>query len=263
MPSANADLPMLGRPATTTRLPGWRPEVMWSTSRKPVGVPVISPPDSYIFVICSKLSRTSTSMCSKLPRIRCWARSNTICSARSTSSGVSPGRSQPRRWICSPTTVRPRSVAISRTIFAWWPAFDVAGTSVAISWIRSLPPTSSSSPFSSSLSATVIASTGLAVLVEVERGAVDLRVRLAVEVARVDDVADGLDRRAPRASSRRGRTPRRRDSAAEAAPSRRREPCGRTGGRGHQGPSESGRAGRPQRCGKRDVTAREGHRLQA
>ena len=59
MPSANADLPMLGRPATTTRLPGWRPDVIWSTSRKPVGVPVISPPDSYIFVICSKLSRTS------------------------------------------------------------------------------------------------------------------------------------------------------------------------------------------------------------
>ena len=59
MPSANADLPMLGRPATTTRLPGWRPEVIWSMSRKPVGVPVISPPDSYIFVICSKLSRTS------------------------------------------------------------------------------------------------------------------------------------------------------------------------------------------------------------
>ena len=38
-------------------------------------------------------------MCSKLPRMRCWARSKTICSARSTSSGVSPGRSQPSRWI--------------------------------------------------------------------------------------------------------------------------------------------------------------------
>ena len=61
IPSAKADLPMLGRPAITTRLPGCRPEVMWSTSRKPVGVPVISPPDSYILVICSKLSRTSTS----------------------------------------------------------------------------------------------------------------------------------------------------------------------------------------------------------
>ena len=118
MPSANADLPMLGRPATMIRLPGWRPDVIWSMSRKPVGVPVISPPDSYIFVICSKLWRTSSSTRSKLPRMRCWARSNTICSARSTSSGVSPGRSQPSRWICSPTTVSPRSVAISRTIRA-------------------------------------------------------------------------------------------------------------------------------------------------
>ena len=117
-PSANADLPMLGRPATMTRFPGWRPDVIESTSRKPVGVPVISPPDSYIFVICSKVSRTSTSTWSKLPRIRCCARSNTICSAWSTSSGVSPGRSQPSRWICSPTSVSPRSVAISRTIFA-------------------------------------------------------------------------------------------------------------------------------------------------
>ena len=99
-------------------------------------------------------------MCSKLPRIRCWARSKTICSARSTSSGVSPGRSQPSRWMSSPTTVSPRSVAISRTMRAWWPAFEVAGTSVAISRTRSLPPITSSSPFSSSLSATVIASTG-------------------------------------------------------------------------------------------------------
>ena len=66
----------------------------------------------------SQLSRTSTSMCSKEPRIRCWARSKTICSARSTSSEVSPGRSQPSRWIPSPTTVRPRSVAISRTMRA-------------------------------------------------------------------------------------------------------------------------------------------------
>ena len=81
--------------------------------------------------------------------------------------GVSPGRSQPRRWICSPTTVRPRSVAISRTIFAWWAAFDVAGTSAASSWMRSLPPISASSPLVG-LSATVIASNRLAGLVELE-----------------------------------------------------------------------------------------------
>ena len=40
--SANAVLPMLGRPATTTRSPGCKPEVMRSRSVKPVGMPVTS-----------------------------------------------------------------------------------------------------------------------------------------------------------------------------------------------------------------------------
>ena len=51
--------PCWGGRRRRSRLPGWRPDVIWSMSRKPVGVPVISPPDSYILVICSKLSRTS------------------------------------------------------------------------------------------------------------------------------------------------------------------------------------------------------------
>jgi AcrR family transcriptional regulator len=46
MQSASADFPMLGRAATTIRLPGWKPDVIRSRSRKPEGTPVTSAPDS-------------------------------------------------------------------------------------------------------------------------------------------------------------------------------------------------------------------------
>ena len=46
MQSPKADLPMLGRAATMTRFPGWKPEVSRSMSRKPDGTPVTSAPDS-------------------------------------------------------------------------------------------------------------------------------------------------------------------------------------------------------------------------
>ena len=46
MPSPSADLPMLGRAATMIRLPGWKPPVMRSMSRKPDGTPVRSSPAS-------------------------------------------------------------------------------------------------------------------------------------------------------------------------------------------------------------------------
>ena len=46
MQSASADLPMLGRAARMIRLPGWKPEVSLSRSRKPDGTPVMSAPDS-------------------------------------------------------------------------------------------------------------------------------------------------------------------------------------------------------------------------
>ena len=49
---------------------------------------------------------------------RCCERSNTICSAWSTSSVASPGRSQPRREISPPARMSPRRVAASRTIEA-------------------------------------------------------------------------------------------------------------------------------------------------
>ena len=46
MQSASADFPMLGRAATMIRLPGWKPDVSRSRSRKPDGTPVISAPAS-------------------------------------------------------------------------------------------------------------------------------------------------------------------------------------------------------------------------
>ncbi len=93
MQSASADFPIDGRAAMMIRLPGWRPEVSLSSSLKPVGMPVTSAPASYRCMIRSKLSFSSPSMWLKSPVTRCWARSKTICSARSTRSVVSPGRS--------------------------------------------------------------------------------------------------------------------------------------------------------------------------
>ncbi len=60
----------------------------------------------------------------------------------------------------------------------------------------------------------------LAVLVQLERGEVDLRVRLPVEVAGVDDLARRPRSPPETASSRRERTPLRRDSGAGAGRSR-------------------------------------------
>ena len=100
--SASADFPIDGRAATMIRFPGWKPEVSLSSSLKPVGQPVTSAPASYRCMIRSKLSFSSPSMWLKSLVTRCWARSKTICSARSTRSVVSPGRSCPSRAISAP-----------------------------------------------------------------------------------------------------------------------------------------------------------------
>ena len=42
----SADFPIDGRAATMIRLPGWKPDVSWSRSRKPDVVPVTSAPAS-------------------------------------------------------------------------------------------------------------------------------------------------------------------------------------------------------------------------
>ena len=118
MQRARADFPIDGRAARMIRLPGCSPEVSLSSSRKPVGIPVTSAPASYRCMIRSKLSLSSPSMWLKSPVTRCCARSKTICSARSTRSVVSPGRSWPRRAISAPARTSPRSVAISRTMRA-------------------------------------------------------------------------------------------------------------------------------------------------
>ena len=226
--------PCSGGRRRSTRLPGWRPEVIWSTSRKPVGVPVISPPDSYILVICSKLSRTSTSTCSKLPRIRCWARSKTICSARSTSSGVSPGRSQPSRWICSPTS---REAAQRRHL-----AHDlrvVAGVRGRRHERRELVDPLLAADLVELAALVELVGDGdrvdrLAVLVELERGAVDLRRATRGRSRRRRGCRSPPRSPTPRASSRRGRTPRHRDFGAERG-------CYRLAGRDHRRPSETAR----------------------
>ena len=85
--------------------------------------------------------------------------------------------------------------------------------------MRTRPPASSSSPRSLELVDDRDRVDRLALRVERERRAVDLRVALAVEVARVEDLADGARSRRARASSRRAPTPRRRGSGA--APGRR------------------------------------------
>ena len=46
MQSASADFPIDGRAARITRLPGWKPDVSRSSSRKPHGIPVTSTPAS-------------------------------------------------------------------------------------------------------------------------------------------------------------------------------------------------------------------------
>ena len=46
MQSASADFPIDGRAARMIRLPGWKPDVSRSRSRKPDGTPVTSAPAS-------------------------------------------------------------------------------------------------------------------------------------------------------------------------------------------------------------------------
>ena len=183
-PRANADLPMLGRPATTTRLPGWRPEVSESRSRKPVGVPghlaarlvhlrdlleALADEDLDVLEAAADpvLGEIEDHLLGAVDELRGLA-------------GAIPAEpldvSRRRRSARAASPSRARSARGGRRSRSPGRASRSPGS-------RSLPPISSSSPFSSSLSATVIASTGMPVLEQVERRAVDLRVRLAVEVA--------------------------------------------------------------------------------
>ena len=82
MHSASADLPIDGRAATMIRLPGWKPDVSRSRSRKPAGVPVMSLPASYSLVIVSNESLSRSSMCANSLETRDCERLKTIDSAR-------------------------------------------------------------------------------------------------------------------------------------------------------------------------------------
>ena len=90
--SASEVLPMPGRAARISRLEGWKPAVIRSRSRKPLGTPVMSRP-----LLCSSEIRSNEAFSSSLIglkslEIRWLAISNTTCSARSTASRGSPSR---------------------------------------------------------------------------------------------------------------------------------------------------------------------------
>ncbi len=90
MLATRALLPIAGRAATMIRLPGWKPPVIASMSRKPDGVPVIS-----ISPVESFSSRSTSSWRiseSRRKSLACslWATSKSSFSARSESSRGSP-----------------------------------------------------------------------------------------------------------------------------------------------------------------------------
>ena len=62
MQSASADFPIDGRAAMMIRFPGWKPDVIRSSSRKPDGVPGHVDAGLVERVIRSKLSFSSDSM---------------------------------------------------------------------------------------------------------------------------------------------------------------------------------------------------------
>jgi hypothetical protein len=126
---------------------------------------------------------------------RSWPSSKTICSAWSTSEAVSPGRSHPRRAISPPARMSPRRIGLvddlgvmarvrarrdeRRELVDARRAADVLELPSLVQLVDERDRVD-----------------GLALRVEGERGAVDLRVALAVEVVpvRVQDLAHGGDR---------------------------------------------------------------------
>ena len=118
MLATRALLPIAGRAATMIRLPGWKPPVIASMSRKPAGVPVIS-----ISPVESFSSRSTSSWRiseSRRKSLACslWATSKSSFSARSESSRGSPSRSLTQPWISWPAPSRRRSSEFCWTISA-------------------------------------------------------------------------------------------------------------------------------------------------
>ena len=212
--SASADFPIDGRAAMMIRLPGWKPDVSLSSSLKPVGMPVTSAPASYRCMIRSKLSFSRPSMWLKSLVTRCWARSKTICSARSTRS---VGLARP--LLPEPGDLRPGpDEAAQRRHLAHDPRV-VRGVRGRRDERRELvdPRAAADLLELAALLERVDERDRvdrLALLVEREAGAVDGAVALAVEVLGGEDLGDRADRARARSASRRAPTPRPRGSAA-------------------------------------------------
>ena len=99
MLATSADLPIDGRAASTTRLPGWKPPVFSSRSLNPDGVPV-----SDVFDVDRRCSLSvSASRISWIERIFFWrssvATSSTDRSAASTRSLAGASRDSTLAWI--------------------------------------------------------------------------------------------------------------------------------------------------------------------
>ena len=152
---------------------------------------------------------------------RCWARSKTICSARSTRSVVSPGRSCPSRAISDAgadeaaqrrhLTHDPRVVGrVRRRRHERRELVDPRAAADLLELAALLERVDERDRVDR-----------LALLVEREAGAEDDSVALAVEVLRGEDLGDRADRARARAASLRAPTPPPRGSAAARAAWRR------------------------------------------
>ncbi len=156
----SADFPMLGLAARMTRLPGWKPPVMWSRSWKPEAVPVIALPSRER---CSSLSISESSRSwieRKSLRLSSWATSRIARSAMSTRSRGGASWECTRAWISQEACRRRRSIAFSRTMRAYWRTLPTAGTEAARRSTAARPPTASSWPACLRCSTSVSPSTG-------------------------------------------------------------------------------------------------------
>ena len=121
--SASAVLPILGRPATITRSPGCRPEVMRSRSVKPVAMPVTSLGLSRLYSVSMRSTTLVSSGWISLkpwrPREPASAIANTSFSALSSRSlAERPRGLYTESVIPVPTSASLRMMARSRTISA-------------------------------------------------------------------------------------------------------------------------------------------------
>ncbi len=156
----SADLPIEGRAARMIRLPGWKPPVIVSRSSKPEDVPVIALPSRERRSSLSSSEESRSWIARKSLRLSSCATSRIARSARSTSSRGGASWLWTRDWISYDARSSRRSIALSRTIFAYWRTLPTAGTEPASRSTAARPPTDSRSPACLRCSTSVSASTG-------------------------------------------------------------------------------------------------------